>query len=84
MYSIMRQLNHFKFPSYLQLANITPVFKKGSKSQKKNYRPVSTLPIISEIFEKILSKQLSIFLKIYSQNFNKVLERVLLHNTVYY
>ena len=42
-------------------ANITPVFKKGSKNQKENYRPVSILPIISRIFENILSKQLYIY-----------------------
>ena len=50
-----------KFPSSLKQANITPVFKKGSRNQKENYRPVSILPIISKIFEKILSKQLYIY-----------------------
>ena len=38
-----------------------PVFKKGSRNQKENYRPVSILPIISRIFENILSKQLYIY-----------------------
>ena len=38
-----------------------PVFKKGSRNQKENYRPLSILPIISKIFEKILSKQLYIY-----------------------
>ena len=56
----MKQLNH-QFPSSLKQANITPVFKKGSRNQKENYRPVSILPIISKIFEKILSKQLYIY-----------------------
>ena len=50
-----------KFPSSWKQANITPVFKKGSRNQKENYRPVSILPIISKIFEKILSKQLYIY-----------------------
>ena len=46
-----------KFPSSLKQANITPVFKKGSRNQKENYRPVIILPTISKIFGKILSKQ---------------------------
>lgn len=48
-----------KFPCSLQLADITSVFKKGSKNQKKIYRPISILPILPKIFEKILSQQLS-------------------------
>ena len=50
----------FSFPSFLKYANITPVFKKGHKSSKSNYRPVSILPIISKIFKKLLCKQLTV------------------------
>ena len=32
-----------EFPSILKLANITPVFKKGDRNSKENYRPVSIL-----------------------------------------
>ena len=44
------------FPSILKHANITPVFKKGYKGSNDNYRPVSILPVISKIFEKLLCK----------------------------
>ena len=50
------------FPSNLKHANITPVFKKGYKSSKDNYRPVSILPVISKIFEKLLCKQITVFI----------------------
>ena len=33
------------FPSVLKNANITPVFKKGYRGFKENYRPVSILPV---------------------------------------
>ena len=33
-----------KFPSVLKLANITPIFKKGERTDKGNYIPVSILP----------------------------------------
>ena len=44
-------------PENLKLANITPVFKKEDKNLAKNYRPVSVLPTLSEVFEKIMQKQ---------------------------
>ena len=50
-----------KFPSCLKQADITPVFKKGSRNSKDNYRPVSILPNVSKIFEKPLFKQVSDF-----------------------
>ena len=32
-----------EFPTIRKLANITPVFKKGDRNSKENYRPVSIL-----------------------------------------
>lgn len=40
----------FSFP--LKLSNVMPVFKKDSMNQKENYKPVSILLKLSEIFEK--------------------------------
>ena len=48
--------------SILKIANITPVFKKGDRDVKDNYRPVSILPVISKIFEKLLCKQITMFI----------------------
>ena len=42
------------FPSKLKLAKVTPVFKKGSRQDKDNYRPISVLSIFSKIFEKAI------------------------------
>ena len=50
------------FPSILKNANITPVFKKGYRGSKENYRPVSILPVISKILEKLLCKEITIFI----------------------
>ena len=47
------------FPDELKEADITPVFKKGSKSEKENYRPVSILSNISKIYERCMYDQLS-------------------------
>ena len=40
-------------PSEKKNALFVPVYKKGSKSDVKNYRPISLLPICAKIFEKL-------------------------------
>ena len=52
-----------KFPLILKNADITAVFKKGFKGSKENYRPVSILPVISKIVEKLISKQITNFME---------------------
>ena len=47
-----------KFPKQWKRANVTLVHKKESKQLIKNYRPISPLPIIAKMFEKILSMHL--------------------------
>ena len=42
----------------LKLANVTPVFKKGDPTSVKNYRPVSVLPNVSKVLERIMLKQI--------------------------
>ena len=39
-----------KFPSSSKMADVTPVYKKGNRSDKDNYRPVSILPNLSKKF----------------------------------
>ena len=41
------------FPEKLKLARIAPVFKKGSRFDKDNYRPISVLANFSKLFEKV-------------------------------
>lgn len=45
------------YPNEWKLARVTPVFKKGIKSDVNNYRPISILPIVSKVFEKIIHDQ---------------------------
>ena len=49
------------FNSSLKMANIKAVFKKGTKSHKENYRPISILHLVSKIFKRIICKQLITF-----------------------
>ena len=52
-----------KFPSILPLADIIPVFKKGDKECKNNYRPVSILSNMSEIYERVIFWQMSNYME---------------------
>ena len=51
-------LENQSFPDELKLADITPIFKKEDATLPKNYRPVSVLPSVSKVFERIMQKQL--------------------------
>ena len=46
------------FSDNLKLADITSVFKKKIPLHKVHYRPVSPLPSISGVFEKLVEKQI--------------------------
>ena len=50
-----------EFPNEPKAADITAIFKKDDPLKKENYRPVSVLPTISKIFERILFDQLTKF-----------------------
>ena len=71
------------FPSILKNANITLVFKKGYRRSKENYCPESILRVISKTFEKLLCKQITIFIDPYCTTTNVGLEKVLVLNIVY-
>ena len=49
------------FPNHLKESEVKPVFKKKSRTEVENYRPVSILPTISKIYERLIHKQLSTF-----------------------
>ena len=52
-----------KFASQLKLADITPLHKKLETINKENYRPVSLLPVISKLFERLMQKQLILYIE---------------------
>ena len=50
------------FPKSLKIAKVIPIYKKDDPSQITNYRPISLLPSISKVLEKIVYKRLYSFL----------------------
>ena len=57
-----------KFPLDCKTAKVKPLYKKGSKTDPKNYRLVSLLPLVSKVIKKVIHNQTEIFL-----NKNKIL-----------
>jgi hypothetical protein len=51
------------FPHYLKSALVTPIFKKRDKTDPSNYRPISSLPILSKIFELDMKNQMVNFIE---------------------
>ena len=46
------------FPDKLKIAKVVPLCKKDDKALIENYRPVSILPAISKVIEKIMFRQI--------------------------
>ena len=50
------------FPNSCKSAKLIPLYKKGSKTDPLNYRPISLLPLLSKIFERVVHEQTNRFL----------------------
>ena len=45
------------FPDSWKIARVTPIYKNGDRTDESNYRPISVLPVISRLFEKLVTNQ---------------------------
>ena len=59
------------FPDVLKIARVIPLFKSGDQNDITNYRPISLLPVISKIFEKLIHSRLLSFLDKHNVIYNK-------------
>ena len=50
------------YPDSFKLADVTPLYKSGSRNESTNYRPISLHITISKILEKLIHKRVYIFL----------------------
>ena len=56
------------FPDSWKIARVAPIHKTGPTDDQSNYRPISVLPVVSRLFEKLVFDQMYSFL-----NDNKLL-----------
>ena len=59
-------IKYSHFPMDCKIAKLKPLFKKGSRTARKNYRPISLLPLISKIIEKVIHDQTQKYLDDYN------------------
>ena len=62
---INQSLHSGIFPDDLKIAKVLPIFKKKKQDEFENYRPISILPSLSKIFEKVVNNQI---LKYFTDN----------------
>ena len=48
-----------EFPTSFKNANVSPIYKKDSRLEEKNCRPISILTNLSKIYERIMHSQIS-------------------------
>ena len=51
------------FPSLWKQAIVVPIHKTGDENEPHNYRPISILPVVSKILEKVIAYQLTNYLE---------------------
>ena len=57
--------NNDKYPDSLKSADVTPIYKEKERTSKRNYRPVSLLQILSKLYERTMSEQISAYMEKY-------------------
>ena len=57
-YLINKSITSGIVPKKWKVAKIVPLHKKGDKANPNNYRPISILPCLSKILERVVQKQL--------------------------
>jgi len=56
-------MNSVKLPIEWKMANVTPIFKKGSKTSTNNYRPVSLTSQVVKILEPLIRSRIMQYLE---------------------
>ena len=51
------------FPDSWKIARVAPIYKTGPTDDQSNYRPISVLPVVSRLFEKLVLTRCILFLK---------------------
>ena len=59
---VIESLSQGTVPSEWKYAKITPLYKKGMSTDMDNYRPISVLPVVSKVLERVVHHQLHRFL----------------------
>ena len=59
-------LHEGKFPDLLKIGKVIPLHKGNDTTLINNYRPITLLPALSKILEKLLTKRINKFLQLHN------------------
>ena len=54
------------FPEEMKIAKVIPIHKNGNKTSPSNYRPISILPSLSKVFERVIFTRLRDYVEKFS------------------
>ena len=57
-----KSMDESRIPEDWRLSHVTPVYKKGSKAEAVNYRPVSLTSNVCKLMERVVNVSFSSFL----------------------
>ena len=63
VYIINKSIETSIFPDHFKKAEVIPIFKAGDADNPTNYRPISLIPSLAKIYEKILKIRLDDFIQ---------------------
>ena len=57
-HNLNNSLSCATFPTLIKYADVIPIHKEDHKTDKENYRPISILPILSKVYERLMDNQI--------------------------
>ena len=70
-------IEHLSFPNELKCADVTFLPKNRPSNTRTNFRPISALPTVSKVFERIMDKQIVAYITPFLRHFFVVFEKVI-------
>ena len=68
-------IEHSSFPNELKGADVTFLPKNGPSNTRNNFRSISVLPTVSELFERKMDKQIVAYIHPFYRHFYVVFEK---------
>ena len=62
---INMDIENYNVPDNTKVATVRPIYKKKSRNESKNYRPVSLLNAFSKIYESYIHNSITRFFTIF-------------------
>ena len=73
-------IENSSIPDELKCADVTSLPKDGPTNSRTNFRPISVLPTVSKLFERIMDKQVASYIHPFYRHFSVDLEKVTVPN----